>query len=66
MPTLGELQQARGQESPLDAVDDQGCARRMDQGLALAMADTECPRKLTESIANFLQTVLVQESRPRI
>jgi DNA-binding transcriptional LysR family regulator len=39
---------------------------RVKRSLALAMADTECPRKLTESIANFLQTVLVQESRPRI
>jgi DNA-binding transcriptional LysR family regulator len=39
---------------------------RVKRSLALAMADTDCPRKLTESIANFLQTVLVQESRPRI
>lgn len=31
------------------------------RSLALAMARTGCPRKLTESIANFLRTVLVSE-----
>lgn len=36
---------------------------RLKRSLALAMAATECPRKLTESIANFLQSVLVEESR---
>src|SRR6202049_4477876 len=33
---------------------------RLTRGLALAMAPTECPRKLTESIANFLRTTLVE------
>ena len=34
---------------------------RLTRSLALATARTDCPRKLTESIANFLQTILVQE-----
>jgi DNA-binding transcriptional LysR family regulator len=33
---------------------------RLTRTLALAMAQTECPRKLTESIANFLRTTLVE------
>jgi len=32
---------------------------RLTRSLALAMARTDCPRKLTESIASFLRTVLV-------
>lgn len=36
---------------------------RLNRSLALAMARTECPRKLTESIANFLRAVLVEELR---
>jgi len=38
---------------------------RVKRSLALAMATTECPRKLTESIANFLQSVLVEEAKPK-
>ena len=38
---------------------------RLKRSLALAMARTDCPRKLTESIANFLQAALVEESKPR-
>jgi DNA-binding transcriptional LysR family regulator len=37
---------------------------RLKRSLALAMARTECPRRLTESIASFLQAVLVEESNP--
>ena len=33
---------------------------RLTRSLALAMAQTECPRKLTESIANFLRDTLVE------
>jgi DNA-binding transcriptional LysR family regulator len=33
---------------------------RLTRSLALAMANTECPRKLTESIAGFLRTTLVE------
>jgi len=33
---------------------------RLTRSLALAMAQTECPRKLTESIASFLRTALVE------
>jgi DNA-binding transcriptional LysR family regulator len=33
---------------------------RLTRTLALAMAQTECPRKLTESIASFLRTTLVE------
>jgi len=33
---------------------------RLTRSLALAMAQTECPRKLTESIASFLRTTLVE------
>ena len=33
---------------------------RLTRSLALAMAQTECPRKLTESIAAFLRAALVQ------
>ncbi|HXA00206.1 MAG TPA: LysR family transcriptional regulator [Candidatus Dormibacteraeota bacterium] len=33
---------------------------KLTRTLALAMADTECPRKLTESIANFLRASLVK------
>lgn len=33
----------------------------LTRSLALAMAHTDSPRKLTESIANFLRTVLVSE-----
>jgi DNA-binding transcriptional LysR family regulator len=33
---------------------------RLTRSLALAMAQTECPRKLTESIATFLRAALVQ------
>jgi DNA-binding transcriptional LysR family regulator len=36
---------------------------RLTRSLALAMARTDCPRKLTESIANFLQGALVEGSR---
>src|ERR1700676_483474 len=32
---------------------------RLTRGLALAMAKTDCPRKLTESIASFLSSTLV-------
>jgi len=35
--------------------------RRLKRTLALAMAPTECPRKLTESIARFLHGALLQE-----
>jgi DNA-binding transcriptional LysR family regulator len=38
---------------------------RLKRSLALAMARTDYPRKLTESIANFLQAALVEESKPR-
>jgi DNA-binding transcriptional LysR family regulator len=38
---------------------------RLTRSLALAMADTECPRKLTESIADFLHTTLVEVETPR-
>lgn len=38
---------------------------RLKRSLALAMARTDCPRKLTESIANFLQAALVEESKPQ-
>jgi DNA-binding transcriptional LysR family regulator len=34
--------------------------RRLTRSLALAMAQTECPRKLTESIAGFLRSTLVE------
>jgi DNA-binding transcriptional LysR family regulator len=34
---------------------------RLTRSLALAMAQTECPRKLTESIATFLRAALVQD-----
>jgi len=33
---------------------------RLTRSLALAMAQTECPRKLTESIADFLRATLVE------
>jgi DNA-binding transcriptional LysR family regulator len=33
---------------------------RLTRSLALAMAQTECPRKLTESIATFLRAALVE------
>src|SRR5271154_1414876 len=33
---------------------------RLTRSLALAMAQTECPRKLTESIASFLRPTLVE------
>jgi len=33
---------------------------QLTRSLALAMAQTECPRKLTESIASFLRTALVE------
>ncbi len=33
---------------------------RLNRTLALAVAQTECPRKLTESIANFLRASLVE------
>jgi DNA-binding transcriptional LysR family regulator len=33
---------------------------RLTRSLALATANTECPRKLTESIASFLRTALVE------
>jgi len=36
--------------------------RRLMRSLALATARTECPRKLTESIANFLRSTLVEGS----
>jgi len=36
---------------------------RLTRSLALAMARTDCPRKLTESIANFLRDALVEGSR---
>jgi DNA-binding transcriptional LysR family regulator len=35
------------------------------RSLALAMAPTECPRKLSECIANFLQSILVNEVKPK-
>jgi DNA-binding transcriptional LysR family regulator len=38
---------------------------RITRTLALAMADTECPRKLTESIANFLRATLVEAEAPQ-
>jgi LysR family transcriptional regulator, nitrogen assimilation regulatory protein len=38
---------------------------RVKRSLALAMAAMECPRKLTESIANFLQAVLVEDAKPK-
>ena len=34
---------------------------RLTRSLALATAQTECPRKLTESIASFLRAALVDE-----
>jgi len=34
---------------------------RLKRSLALATAQTECPRKLTESIASFLKTALVED-----
>jgi DNA-binding transcriptional LysR family regulator len=34
---------------------------RLTRSLALAAANTECPRKLTESIASFLRTALVED-----
>jgi DNA-binding transcriptional LysR family regulator len=34
---------------------------RLTRSLALATANTECPRKLTESIASFLRTALVED-----
>ncbi len=34
--------------------------RRLTRSLALAMARTDCPRKLTESVANFLRAALVE------
>lgn len=37
---------------------------RLTRSLALAMAQTECPRKLTESIAGFLRTKLVEGLSP--
>jgi len=33
---------------------------RLTRSLALAMARTDCPRKLTESIATFLRAALVE------
>ncbi|PYU74982.1 MAG: hypothetical protein DMG49_03640 [Acidobacteria bacterium] len=33
----------------------------LKRSLALAMAHTECPRKLTESVASFLKTTLVED-----
>ena len=33
----------------------------LKRSLALAMANTECPRKLTDSIASFLRTTLVED-----
>jgi DNA-binding transcriptional LysR family regulator len=33
---------------------------RLTRSLALAMARTDCPRKLTESVANFLRAALVE------
>ena len=33
---------------------------RLTRSLAFAMAQTDCPRKLTESIANFLRTTLLE------
>jgi len=38
---------------------------RVTRSLALAMAETECPRKLTESVAEFLRTTLVEAETPR-
>jgi len=38
---------------------------RLTRSLALAMADTECPRRLTESIADFLRTTLAEAETPR-
>jgi DNA-binding transcriptional LysR family regulator len=38
---------------------------RLTRSLALAMAETECPRKLTESVAEFLRTTLVEAETPR-
>ena len=37
---------------------------RLTRSLALATAQTECPRKLTESIASFLRATLVDGSAP--
>jgi DNA-binding transcriptional LysR family regulator len=37
---------------------------RLKRSLALAMARTDCPRKLTESIASFLQNVLAEQAKP--
>ncbi|PYU54158.1 MAG: hypothetical protein DMG56_27550 [Acidobacteria bacterium] len=34
---------------------------RLKRRLALATAQTECPRKLTESVASFLKTALVED-----
>jgi len=42
---------------------------RLTRNLALAMAATESPRKLTEAIANFLREVLTEQersSRPQV
>jgi DNA-binding transcriptional LysR family regulator len=39
---------------------------RLTRTLALAMAQTDCPRKLTESIASFLRTTLVEGSSVRV
>src|SRR2546429_7521025 len=42
---------------------------RLTRNLALAMAATESPRKLTEAIANFLREVLTDQersSRPQV
>jgi DNA-binding transcriptional LysR family regulator len=36
----------------------------LKRSLALAMARTDCPRRLTESIASFLRTALVEKSAP--
>src|SRR2546429_5897574 len=36
---------------------------RLTRNLALAMAATESPRKLTEAIANFLREVLTEQER---
>jgi DNA-binding transcriptional LysR family regulator len=37
--------------------------QRLKRSLALAMAHTDCPRKLTESIAKFLRDALLAESK---
>ena len=37
--------------------------QRLKRSLALAMARTDCPRKLTESIAKFLRDALLAESK---